>query len=70
MDELRKLYEGRSWIKNGGVPKDLMIGVLETNKDKTDYDYEKPKKFYKRIKTGKLNYFPYYRTLLTNLEMQ
>ena len=52
MEEVRKLYEGRSWIKHGDEPKELMIGVFEPNVDKTDYDYEKPKKFYKRIKTG------------------
>ena len=52
MEEVRKLYEGRSWIRKGDEPKELMIGIFEPNIDKTDYKYEKPKQFYKRIKTG------------------
>ena len=57
MEEVRKLYEGRSWNRNGDEPKELMIGVFEPNIDKTDYNYEKPKKFYKRIEIGKSAYF-------------
>ena len=47
----RRDYEGRSWIKIGDEPTDLVIGVFKLNSDGTDYDYDNPKNFYKRIKT-------------------